>query len=252
MDSQECIRTFHSMTSLKNVSFQGSAGFTFEFCNSAIFLYITELDISVPNEILMENIFENITVKFPSLRSLGLRTPMALKIFKSICITSLINLESLLIENIFYGFVGITILDLHDYKIIQRKVKRLILMNNDRKVIICRNDLIKLLKLFPCLECLVLSGYFDTQFYLESLLKSMKALKELVIVSSINHSTTYIMGIIKEYGIHMRMIVLENFKSGCDVENLKMFFEDQFPSIEMKNSNIVLKIHENLILKEFS
>lgn len=251
LDSYDCIRTFQKMSNLRNLNFQSTANFAFEFCNSLTYQTITELDISVPSELLAENIFDNINVKFPNLKSLGIRTPMALKIFKNICIGSLITLDSLLIENIFYGFVGITILDLHEYNIIQRKVRRLILMNHDRKVIICKNDLLRLLKLFPNLECLVLSGYFDTQNYLEYLLKSMKSLKEILIKSS-NHSTTHIMGIIKGYGTHLRLIVLENFRSGCDVENLKMFFEDQFPIIEKKNSNLVLRKAGHLVLKEFS
>lgn len=252
LDSHECIKTFHEMASLKKLNFQSSAEFAYDFCNSITFPSISELDISVPNELLIENTFENISVKFPNLKSLGIRTPMALKLFKNLCINSLITQESLIIENIFYGFVGVTILDLDEHNIIQRKVKRLILMNHDRKVIICKNDLLKLLKLFPNLECLVLSGYFDTQNYLESLLKSMKRLREIVVVSSAAHSTTHIMGIIKEHGIHLQLIVLENFKSGCDVENLKMFFEDHFPVIEKKNSNLVLKKSTELVLKEFS
>jgi hypothetical protein len=252
LDSIKCIQAFHSMRNLKTLNFQSNAEFAFDFCNSVMFPSLTELDISVPNELLLDDIFENITIHFPNLRSLGIRTPMALKIFKNLCINSLINLESILIENIFYGFVGITILDLHEYNLIQKKVKKLILLNHDRKVIICRNDLLRLLKLFPNLECIVLSGYFDTQNYLESLLKSMKKLKEIVIISSVSHSTTHIMGIIKEYGHSLRLIVLENFKSGCDVENLKMFFDDQFPVIEKRNSNLVLKKNGNLMLKEFS
>lgn len=252
LDIHKCIETFSSMRNLKTLNFQSNAEFSFEFCNSVMFTALTELDISVPNELLLDDIFENLTFNFPNLKSLGIRTPMALKIFKNLCIHSLINFESVLIENIFYGFVGITILDLHEYNLIQKKVKKLILLNHDRKVIICKNDLLRLLKLFPNLECLVLSGYFDTQNYLESLLKSMKKLKEIVIVSSVSHSTTHIMGIIKEYGHRLKLIVLENFKSACDVENLKMFFEDQFPVIEKRNSNLVLKKNGNLMLKEFS
>ncbi|XP_070494693.1 uncharacterized protein [Chironomus tepperi] len=252
LDSYKSIETFHSMRNLKTLNFQSNAEFAFEFCNSVMFTALTELDISVPNELLLDDTFDNITFNFPNLKSLGIRTPMALKIFKNLCINSLINFESILIENIFYGFVGITILDLHEYNLIQKKVKKLILINHDRKVIICKNDLLRLLKLFPNLEYLVLSGYFDTQNYLEGLLKSMKKLKEIVIISSVSHSTTHTMGIIKEYGHRLQLIVLENFKSACDVENLKMFFEDQFPVIEKRNSNLVLKKNGNLVLKEFS
>ncbi|KAG5683338.1 hypothetical protein PVAND_012624 [Polypedilum vanderplanki] len=247
----ELIEKIHNLSSLKSLNFQSIASFAQKFCNSLIFPNIEDLDISILNELVTENSFDKLHENFPNLKSFSIRTGMALKVFRHLCLNSKINFESLLIENIHFGFVGITILPSIEFDIQQRGIKKLVLINRDRKIIICKNDLQKCLKLFPNLEYLVISGHFDTHTLLENLLKSMTKLKELVIVANGSHSTTYTMGVIKEYGTKLRLIVLENYQSACDVENLKIFFDGQFDVIIKRNLNLVFKEMGKIELKEF-
>ena len=65
-------------------------------------------------------------------------------------------------------------------------------------------------------------------------------LKEIQISLSNFCSTTHIMKIIKENGSNLHTIILENFKFDYDIENLKLYFEDQFPVIIKRNFNLIL------------
>jgi hypothetical protein len=227
------------LQNLKSFSFRCNASFIFDFCNSSNFPYLEEIDLSSPDELLLENIFDKIDENFPRLKSLSIRSPMALKYLSKV--TSVFkNLKSLLIENIFYGYVGITQLNFNQNDI-NTNLKKLTIINHDRKVLICSNDLLKLLKLIPNLAILVLSGQIDTQKLFKSILQSCKRLKELVIKSPAYHSTTFIMHVIKEYGSRLRLVVLEDFKTAREIESLITFFEDDFAKIQKINSSLILR-----------
>jgi hypothetical protein len=227
------------LQNLKSFSFRCNASFIFDFCNSSNFPYLEEIDLSSPDELLLENIFDKIDENFPRLKSLSIRSPMALKYLSKV--TSVFkNLKSLLIENIFYGYVGITQLNFNQNDI-NTNLKKLTIINHDRKVLICSNDLLKLLKLIPNLAILVLSGQIDTQKLFKSILQTCKRLKELVIKSPAYHSTTFIMHVIKEYGSRLRLVVLEDFKTAREIESLITFFEDDFAKIQKINSSLILR-----------
>lgn len=227
------------LQNLKTFSFRCNARFIREFCNSSMFQHLKELDLSSPDEILLDEIFATFNENFPRLQSLSIRSPMALNHLSKVTSTFK-SLTSLLIENIFYGYVSITQLNFNHFSI-NSNLKKLSIINHDRKVLICSNDLIKLINFIPNLQYLVISGQIDTQKLFKSILQSCKVLKELVIKSPAYHSTTFIMHVIKDYGARLNLIVLEDFKTAREIASLITFFEDDFAKIEKINSNLILR-----------
>lgn len=239
ISKEKYFKSLLKLHSLKSFSFRCSARFIYDFCNSSCFNFIEEIDLSSPDELLFENTFDKINENLPHLKSLSIRSPMALKYLSRVT-DQFKNLNSLLIENIFYGYVGITQLNFNQNEV-NKNLKKLTIINHDRKVLICSNDLLKLIKLIPNLSYLVLSGQIDTQKLFKSILQSCKYLKELVIKSPAYHSTTFIMHVIKEYGSKLRLIVLEDFKTAREIENLITFFEDDFAKMQKINSSLIFK-----------
>lgn len=237
--TQKYFENLLKLENLKSFSFRCNSSFIYDFCNCSNFKYLEVVDLSSPDEILLENIFDKIDENFPHLKSLSIRSPMAMKYLSKV--TSVFsNLKSLLIENIFYGYVGITQLSFNQ-NAINTKLKKLTIINHDRKVLICSNDLLKLIKLLPNISYLVLSGHIETQKLFKSILQSCNHLKELVIKSPAYHSTTFIMHVIKEYGSRLKLIVLEDFKTAREIVNLINFFEDDFAKIQKVNSSLILR-----------
>lgn len=251
LTTSECVEKLNNLEKLTSLSFQSKSNFTHDFCNSLKFPMLKELDVSILNELINDDAFNNLSQNFPNLNSFSVRTAMALKFFRHFCLNLKMQLESLLIENIFYGYVGITILPSMTFVSQNLYLKKLILLNKDQKVIICKNDLVKCLKIFSNLEFLVISGNFDTQDSLETVLKSLLKLRELVIVANQFYSTTYVMSIVKELGKKLRLIVFEKFNFKCEVESLKTFFGDQFQIVVKKNSNLILKKSGFVTLREY-
>jgi hypothetical protein len=104
--------------------------------------------------------------------------------------------------------------------------------------------------MFPNLETLVITKFVEIFLCnFESLLRHLPALREIVIDSKHIDSTTRIMSVIKELGINLKFVKLENFKLQSDEASLKVFFEGKFPVIEKKDGNLILMKEEKSFLK---
>lgn len=236
------------LKNLKSFSFSSNADFIFEFCNSTRFRNLQEIDVSC-DEMLHARTFDKISECYPRLQSLSIRAPMALKYLNYIA-NKFMSLKSLLVENIFYTFVGINQL-LLDSHAINSNLKKLTIINHDRKVLICSNDIFKLIQSVPNVSHLVLSGNIDTQKLFKNILQTCSMLKELVIKSPGYHPTTYLMYLIKDYGSELDLIVLQDSKTPSEIPNLKIFFEDDFSQIKKVDANLILRKRTSLELFEY-
>lgn len=236
------------LKNLKSFSFSSNADFIFEFCNSTRFRNLQEIDVSC-DEMLHARTFDKISECYPRLQSLSIRAPMALKYLNYIA-NKFMSLKSLLVENIFYTFVGINQL-LLDSHAINSNLKKLTIINHDRKVLICSNDIFKLIQSVPNVSHLVLSGNIDTQKLFKNILQTCSMLKELVIKSPGYHPTTYLMYLIKDYGSELDLIVLQDSKTPSEIPNLKIFFEDDFSQIKKVDANLILRKRTRLELFEY-
>lgn len=236
------------LKNLKSFSFSSNADFIFEFCNSTRFQNLEEIDVSC-DEMLHARTFDKISECYPRLQSLSIRAPMALKYLNYIA-NKFMSLKSLLVENIFYTFVGINQL-LLDSHAINSNLKKLTIINHDRKVLICSNDIFKLIQSVPNVSHLVLSGNIDTQKLFKNILQTCSMLKELVIKSPGYHPTTYLMYLIKDYGSELDLIVLQDSKTPSEIPNLKIFFEDDFSQIKKVDANLILRKRTRLELFEY-
>ena len=237
-----------NLKNLKSISFSSNADFILEFCNSTRLQNLEEIDVSC-DEMLHGSTFDKISECFPRLHSLSIRAPMALKYLNHIA-NKFMQLKSLLVENTFFRFVGINQL-LLDTQVINSNLKKLTIINHDRKVLICSNDIFKLIQSVPNVSHLVLSGNIDTQKLFKNILQTCSMLKELVIKSPGYHPTTYLMYLIKDYGSKLNLIVLQDSKTTSEIPNLKIFFEDDFSQIKKVDANLILRKRTRLELSEY-
>jgi hypothetical protein len=184
----------------------------------------------------------------PNLREIKLRGPLVANFLNDVtrCFK---KLESLWIENDESYFVNI--LNLNSVESFNETLKHLFVINHDRKVVICSNDLIRYVKMFSKLETLVISKFIDLQLKnVEVLLRHLPALQEIIVDSRCIDSTTSVMKVLNMYGRNIKFVMLENFKQQCDTESLKVFFEGKFPVIEKKDGNLLLRRNEKMFLNK--
>lgn len=248
LETSKYFEYLEKLRNLKSFSFRCNASFIFAFCNSTRFQNLEEVDVSC-DEMLHAETFDKISECFPRLQSLSIRSPMALKNLNHVA-NKFTHLKSLLVENIFYLFVGINQL-LLDNQAINSNLKKLSIINHDRKVLICSNDIFKLIRSVPNVSYLVLSGNIDTQKLFKNILQTCSMLKELVIKSPGYHPTTYLMYLIKDYGSELNLVVLQDSKTPSEIPNLKTFFEDDFSHIKKVDSNLILRKRTRLELSEY-
>lgn len=208
---------------------------------------LIELDVTL-NEPCCNNSVKLLANNVPNLKLIKFRGPLVVN-FLNEFIEYFSQLRSLWIENdesYFVNFVNLITVETSHLKL-----KHLFIVNHDRKVVLCANDLMKFVKMFTELETLVIRKLIDIHLKnFEFLLRNLPSLREIVINSKFIDSTTKVMNIINKYGTNLKFIELENFRLQSDTDSLKTFFEGKFPIIEKENNNLILQKHEQSFLRK--
>lgn len=244
--SPNIITNLRKLMSLKKLSIS---------CSQPCFQYLVMTPIASLNEldITFDAPGSTSAVPFlahnmPNLKQIKLRGPLVVN-FLSDVTRCFKKLESLWIENDESYFVNI--LNLQSVESFNETLKHLFIINHDRKVVICANDLIRYVKMFSKLETLVISKFINLHLRnFEVVLRHLPALQEIIVDSKCIDSTTSVMKVLSLHGRNIKFVMLENFKQQCDTESLKVFFEGKFPVIEKKDGNLLLRRKEKMFLNK--
>lgn len=242
------IKNLQAITHLQKLSLSCSLIF-FGNLTHAKLPTLRELDVTISEPIFNEMI-KNLSKNIPNLTSVKLKGPLVINFITEIA-SNYKDLENLWIENDESFYVNIP--DLQPIDRVNENLKHFCIINHDRKVVLCTNDLISFLKKFTKVETLVLSKFVELYLYdLESILTHLTELKEMIIESRNLDSTTKVMEVIKHYGNDLKFIKFENFKMQTDVESLKVFFEGKFPVIDKAFQSLTLRQHHKSFIEKNS
>lgn len=242
------IKNLQAITNLQKLSLSCSLIF-FGNLTHAQLPSLREIDVTISEPIFNEMI-KNLSKNIPNLTSVKLKGPLVINFITEIA-SKYKNLEYLWIENDESFYVNIP--NLQPIEKFNENLKHFCVINHDRKVILCTNDLISFLKMFPKIETLVLSK--NVEFHLnnlEAILIHLTELKELIIESKNLDSTTKVMNAIKLYGKNLKFIKFESCKMQTDVESLKVFFEGKFSVIEKAYHSLTLRQHRKSFIEKTS
>lgn len=244
--SPEIITNLRRLRNLKKLSVSCSQA-CFQHLILAIIPSLVDLDI-ILSEPAPSGSLTSLAQNMHNLKTIKLKGPLVVNFLNDIAL-NWNSLESIWIENDESFFVNILSLPSMEYR--STKLKHLTIINHDRKVVICINDLMRFIKTFPLIETIVLTKFIEVQLKnFESILRHLPVLKELDVNSKGIDSTTNLMNIISEHGSNLKYVLLENFKQQPDKENLKVFFGERFPVIETTDGNLMLRNYEKVYLKK--
>lgn len=222
-------------------------------CSQLGFLYLTltsipslkELDVTL-DEPVPNDAIKSLAGNIPNLTVIKFRGPLVAN-FLSDFVSRYPHLHSLWIENKESYFVNVV--NFQAAAALHVKLKHLFVVNHDRKVVICANDLIRFIKMFPQLDTLVVTKFIPIQLNnVQVILKHLPGLREIIIDSKNFDSTTKIMSTISEEGRSLKFVMLENFKLQSNADSLKVFFDGKFPVVEKKDGNLILRSMESSFL----
>lgn len=222
-------------------------------CSQLGFLYLTltsipslkELDVTL-DEPVPNDAIKSLAGNIPNLTIIKFRGPLVAN-FLSDFVSRYPHLHSLWIENKESYFVNVV--NFQAAAALHVKLKHLFVVNHDRKVVICANDLIRFIKMFPQLDTLVVTKFIPIQLNnVQVILKHLPGLREIIIDSKNFDSTTKIMSTISEEGRSLKFVMLENFKLQSNADSLKVFFDGKFPVVEKKDGNLILRSMESSFL----
>lgn len=174
-------------------------------CSQLGFLYLTltsipslkELDVTL-DEPVPNDAIKSLAGNIPNLTIIKFRGPLVAN-FLSDFVSRYPHLHSLWIENKESYFVNVV--NFQAAAALHVKLKHLFVVNHDRKVVICANDLIRFIKMFPQLDTLVVTKFIPIQLNnVQVILKHLPGLREIIIDSKNFDSTTKIMSTISEEG----------------------------------------------------
>lgn len=207
---------------------------------------LQELDVNLEEINTPPNFVEHLAQNMPNIKSIK---------FRGALVTSFLNkfplfypnLESLWLINVESFFVSILNLQLAD--MVNFKLKHLFIVNHDRKVVLCTNDLIRFIKMFPKIETLVMTKFIEIQLNdFEIILRNLPDLKEIVIDSKSIESTIKVMSLIGQHGKSLKYVKLKNFKHPSNKESLQVFFDGKFSVIEKVEGNLILRQNKKSFL----
>lgn len=242
--SQETIHQLSKLKSLKTLNVSCFRGSFDEIIRTSL-PSLKELDLILvqPGD---KSSIDLLAHSAPNLQSIKLRGPLIVNFLSAIAM-HYAKLESLWIENVESYYVNIV--NLRATEKFNLKLKHLFIINHDRKVVLCANDLIRFIKTFPMLETLVITKYSEIHLSnVEVLLKHLPNLREIIIDSKSIDSTTNIMNVIRNHGEKLNFVKLENFRLQTDIESLKVFFDGKFTVVEKCEANLMMRNDEKLYL----
>lgn len=242
--SQETIHQLSKLQSLKTLNVSCFRGSFDEIIRTSL-PSLKELDLILvqPGD---KSSIDLLAHSAPNLQSIKLRGPLIVNFLSAIAM-HYAKLESLWIENVESYYVNIV--NLRATEKFNLKLKHLFIINHDRKVVLCANDLIRFIKTFPMLETLVITKYSEIHLSnVEVLLKHLPNLREIIIDSKSIDSTTNIMNVIRNHGGKLNFVKLENFRLQTDIESLKVFFDGKFTVVEKCEANLMMRNDEKLYL----
>lgn len=242
------IKNLQAITNLQKLSLSCSLIF-FGNLTHAHLPSLKEIDVTISEPIFNEMI-KNLSKNVPNLTSVKLKGPLVINFITEIA-SKYKDLENLWIENDESFYVNIP--NLQPIERVNESLKHFCVINHDRKVVLCTNDLINFLKMFPRMETLVLSKFVEFQLNnLEAILLHLPELKELIIEAKNLDSTTKVMNAIKLSGKNLKFIKFENCRMQTDVDSLKVFFEGKFPVIEKAFQSLTLRQHRKSFIEKTS
>lgn len=212
---------------------------------------LKELELVTLDHFNSSEVFEKLCINFSNISSLKVRGRMAISCMENFP-TYFKCLESLLIENLEFIYVHYLRFLECNFSDQHKMLKSLVILNNDRKIVMCANDCMRFILLFPNIEILVMSKFLQPHNYnLECLLKRLSNLKELVVESNNLTSTSGAMEIIKKFGVKLKFVLFRNWSFEFDAENLKKYFDYQFTTIKRTDGHLILKAYNtNCTIKD--
>jgi hypothetical protein len=199
---------------------------------------LQELDINF-EDLTPVNFVENLSRNIPNLKSIKFRGALVANFLNEIP-AHYQNLESLWLINVESYFVNI--FNLRTADAVNLNLKHLFIINHDRKFVICTNDLIRFIKMFPNIETLVVTKFIEIQLKdFETILKNLPNLQEIVIDSKSIESTIKVMSMIGVHGKSLKYVKFENFKHSSNKDSLKVFFDGKFSVYEKIDGNLILR-----------
>jgi hypothetical protein len=205
---------------------------------------LQQLDINF-EDFVPPHFIATLSRNFPSLIVVKFRGSLVSNFLNDVPI-HLPNLESLWLINVESFFVNV--LTLQSFEV-NTRLRNLFVVNHDRKVVICANDLVRFVKKFPQLQTLVLTKFIDIQLCdFEAILKHLPELREIAIDSKCIESTIKVMSLVGNHGRKLQYVRFENFKHASNKESLMTFFDGKFAVIEKVDGNLVMRQREKSFL----
>ena len=235
--SHRSVRSVNRLRNLKKLSISCNDLCVQSLISSSI-PSLQQLDINF-EEFIPVAFIETLSQNIPNLKVIKFRGSLVTNFLNDIPVF-FSKLESLWLINVESFFVNI--LNLRTSHDKNSNLKHLFVVNHDRKVVICTNDMIRFIKMFPKLETLVLTKFIEIQLSdLETILRNLPDLKEIVIDSKSIKSTIKVMSLIGIHGKKLSYVKFENFKHASNIDSLRVFFDGKFSVIEKIDGNLILR-----------